>query len=445
MRKSLFLILMLLATNALAFDPAKAPRYPSPDMYRPNVDSIILRGNNSSGDISTMSVKPTGAAVAQTLADLMAQRLNIKGNDLSQSNYAGLGPYITFGNTDALNYLYSHRNGTQPSLLGTAATVRNTAGSGTFGPVAADFAHMFATQKDNWSTATGSAALEGEIDPVFVITNQGKKGDTAGLLVNATKRRDNLTTLQSDETGAPSLFEGSVSLTDASGNIYHNMHSILGFAESPLNNPGGPNSMSGGRGFGSYNETFLGTWFSAFHASSVSTATGWQNYFSGATTRDPATINYRVDNNGIVYSGFPAARVSYGYDANADAMLFKDQAGATIGFIGRTSKVWGAIGGIQIGVGAVQAYLNAKSGTATIPANMASLAVADVTTLAITGAQPGDMVTVSTVIADSGLSGYRLFGVVTAAGVVTIRAQNLNPTTAGGTAISFTAKVERFQ
>ncbi|EIZ87167.1 hypothetical protein WYO_0204 [Methylobacterium sp. GXF4] len=73
MRKSLFLVPLLLATNALAFDATKAPRYPSPDMYRPNVDSIILKGDVSSGNVSGMSVAPSDGRGVGTLDKLIGQ------------------------------------------------------------------------------------------------------------------------------------------------------------------------------------------------------------------------------------------------------------------------------------------------------------------------------------------------------------------------------------
>ncbi|MGU3659256.1 hypothetical protein [Methylobacterium fujisawaense] len=85
MRKSLFLISMLLATNALAFDAAKAPRYPSPDMYRPNVDSIILRGNNSSGDISNMTVVTPSAPDGKPISDLIQNPIGDASNMLTKA------------------------------------------------------------------------------------------------------------------------------------------------------------------------------------------------------------------------------------------------------------------------------------------------------------------------------------------------------------------------
>jgi len=49
-------ILSLLPSLAGAYDPARAPGYGSPDMYRPNMDSVILRGNNSRGQAGGLSV-----------------------------------------------------------------------------------------------------------------------------------------------------------------------------------------------------------------------------------------------------------------------------------------------------------------------------------------------------------------------------------------------------
>ncbi|MGU3417785.1 hypothetical protein [Methylobacterium sp. D54C] len=54
----------LLSGHALAFDADQARRYPSPDLYRPNVDSLILRGTGSQGPADGFSVTlPGGGAV----------------------------------------------------------------------------------------------------------------------------------------------------------------------------------------------------------------------------------------------------------------------------------------------------------------------------------------------------------------------------------------------
>lgn len=69
MRFRLFAALaaVLISGPAIAYDAAKAPRYASPDMYRPNVDRIILNGPGSTGDVSGMSVTPNGGSILRLL------------------------------------------------------------------------------------------------------------------------------------------------------------------------------------------------------------------------------------------------------------------------------------------------------------------------------------------------------------------------------------------
>ncbi|UIN34037.1 glycoside hydrolase family 55 protein [Methylobacterium oryzae] len=66
---------LLIAAPAVAYDATKAPRYASPDMYRPNVDRIILNGPGSTGPVDGMSVTVPGG-VSRSLADRAADVLN---------------------------------------------------------------------------------------------------------------------------------------------------------------------------------------------------------------------------------------------------------------------------------------------------------------------------------------------------------------------------------
>ncbi|WP_020094962.1 hypothetical protein [Methylobacterium sp. 285MFTsu5.1] len=70
-RTTLAAFLTLLSSHALAYDATKASRYASPDMYRPNVDRIILNGPGSTGDVSGMSVTPNASAPAQSLSRML--------------------------------------------------------------------------------------------------------------------------------------------------------------------------------------------------------------------------------------------------------------------------------------------------------------------------------------------------------------------------------------
>ena len=97
MRKYILLTIPLLLpeTNALAFDATKATRYPSPDMYRPNVDAVIARGVGSSfpaleitgpgitcapgSACDASSLKAAGTSqIARSLAARLDDTLNIK-------------------------------------------------------------------------------------------------------------------------------------------------------------------------------------------------------------------------------------------------------------------------------------------------------------------------------------------------------------------------------
>lgn len=63
-----------LSGHALAFDPGSAGRYPSPDLYRPNVDRIIINGSGSTGSADLFSVTPQGlpSIATRTFRDKLA-------------------------------------------------------------------------------------------------------------------------------------------------------------------------------------------------------------------------------------------------------------------------------------------------------------------------------------------------------------------------------------
>ena len=66
----------LLSSPVLAFDPAQANRYPSPDLYRPSVDRLVIAGDGvtcaagAACDASPLRVRPSATAPADTLARL---------------------------------------------------------------------------------------------------------------------------------------------------------------------------------------------------------------------------------------------------------------------------------------------------------------------------------------------------------------------------------------
>ena len=83
-----------LSGHAVAYDATKASRYASPDMYRPNVDRVIINGSGSTGDVSAMSVLPQGAGSSMALSLLMRNVPQIAGGTINLLNGPALGSVV---------------------------------------------------------------------------------------------------------------------------------------------------------------------------------------------------------------------------------------------------------------------------------------------------------------------------------------------------------------
>ncbi|MDE3749382.1 hypothetical protein, partial [Methylobacterium radiotolerans] len=46
--------LLVSTISASAFDPSASPRYGSPDMYRPNVDDVLIRGGRAGATVDRL-------------------------------------------------------------------------------------------------------------------------------------------------------------------------------------------------------------------------------------------------------------------------------------------------------------------------------------------------------------------------------------------------------
>jgi hypothetical protein len=90
---------LLIAAPAVAYDATKAARYASPDMYRPNVDRLIINGSgitctNPAGcDGSGLSVTPPGGTVSMLLSTVLgnvrsAESFNAKGDGTTDDTAA---------------------------------------------------------------------------------------------------------------------------------------------------------------------------------------------------------------------------------------------------------------------------------------------------------------------------------------------------------------------
>jgi hypothetical protein len=92
---------IFISGSALAYDATKALRYPSPDLYRPNVDRLIINGLGSTGDVSSMKVGSSSLgdlfSGAASLSNLAIN--SIKTNAMSIGATAASGPYLVLGNS----------------------------------------------------------------------------------------------------------------------------------------------------------------------------------------------------------------------------------------------------------------------------------------------------------------------------------------------------------
>jgi hypothetical protein len=196
---------------------------------------------------------------------------------------AGVGnPGVTSGNAIPFSAVasgfsvWSDYTSTNTGVVSTATFIRNVDGSGTFGPSYADIAAMFSTQKHSYLTS----AVEGELDTLYVVARQGKKGDVLGIGIDVQKVRTG-----TGDTGAPGMIEGVVKWIDTSGNALQSQHLIMGFAEST----GGE---SAGQGYGYSVEARGGTWFAAYQVGAFHEETSLGTYgyrFVMVASKDPAT------------------------------------------------------------------------------------------------------------------------------------------------------------
>lgn len=74
-------ILSLISAHAYAFDPGKAPRYQSPDLYQPNVDSVVVHGRGSKGPVDGMDVTSPDVGSIPLALSARVQRLPLTAAD----------------------------------------------------------------------------------------------------------------------------------------------------------------------------------------------------------------------------------------------------------------------------------------------------------------------------------------------------------------------------
>lgn len=282
-------------------------------------DTLQILGSGSTGDVSAMTVLPDAGAPQNSISSLLANRLLTRGNDITANVDESIADKVPFSNTGAKHFLYSHRSKTGRALLGTTSIIRNSVGSGDFGPGSADYALLTSSRKDDYLKSTA----EGEIDTQIIIARQGKKGDSTPLALDTEKVRAKLDEVAPDETGATLGFEIAASLVrPGTGEPYHSSSVYGAFIESPF----GP---SKGAGFGFAARARRGNWYSAFYSAADQTlgGGGWDNIFVNDRTSagDQSGINFRINESGRTFQGLPAGRMSWGYDDSSNAWTMRDE------------------------------------------------------------------------------------------------------------------------
>lgn len=218
-----------------------------------------------SGNISAASVK-TNTSLASFLSTSF-------GPD-------GLG-WIRYGATTAPNYNHYRNTANHQYILAATAAMIDSPGSGFFGPAYAESGILTSAQKDNYLTSS----VEGEIDTINCIATQNKKGDVACLLANVTKVRSG-----SGDTGGALGAEFGTYMRNPSGTILNEVHNIPALVESAA-------GVSGGSGYGSWNESWVGTNFAGVYVGAYKPsdpATGWIYAFAAANDRTNSNWYFRV-------------------------------------------------------------------------------------------------------------------------------------------------------
>lgn len=376
----------------------------------------------------------------------------------------GLGPdgpgYLPLLATGSKTYEVDEQKTTHTDgAFFTKAIIKQSSGSGAFGPQAADGALILCAEKvtydgsgnrvGGWLTAQG----EGEIDTLEVFARQGHKGDTAGIAVDVRKVR----TGASGETGGGTPIEVASAIVNESDVPSLSMHWIPGMTETAA-------GLSGGKGYGNWVETRAGKWYSAFYAGNVGAASSdnenpalgddtFENIVVASTSRNPAgtDVIFRIGGSAepgglvaAVFQGKPANQTVGWHNPGTSAYEWRTGGGVIKMTLGSTGVLTPAAG-LQIGSGSVETYMRVVKGAVTyasgnIPANT-TVALGNV---ACAGCLVGDMVTVAYTGTAGGAASLDLSGVIYVNGTVTLLGRNTTTAAVNYGSIDYTAKVERF-
>ncbi len=251
----------------------------------------------------TNSTASNGSALGRLFGGNHAAQQPAKGSYLAPVG-PGRRPWlnlIPFGGFWAYSYLDTNVNATHPTTANIGfLSAYNTVGSGVFGAAKPDVSIMSSLRKKSFLTST----TEGELDGVISITRQGHKGDTGAFIADVKKVKTGTTA----DTGGAIGNEFSVGYVDTSENYLNRVHVLSGFMESAA-------GVSGGAGYGSYNESYNGTNYAAYYGGSLQTYdanSGWQWLLMGTNSRTVAGQYFRIRGDktrtpGDIVQGFTGA------------------------------------------------------------------------------------------------------------------------------------------
>jgi len=120
---------------------------------------------------------------------------------------------------------------------------REAIGSGAFGPASADMALMVTAGKTNAQTSL----VEGELAGMWIVTEQGRKGDTGGLIVSSSKFKS----FTADDSGGITTLEVAGIWKDVNNNVIWEVHTLPSFGVglgADVSNGGGYGIMLGNNG-----------------------------------------------------------------------------------------------------------------------------------------------------------------------------------------------------
>lgn len=296
----------------------------------------------SAGSIASLALADNafvGLDAAAQTSDSKTRVSSMAKQDLTAVADQGVGsdannlvPYAAFG-TKLYEYVKRTATHIGASLASRGLFVK-TIGSGAFGPASADVGHIISMEKvdsfDGSGNPVGSyltATGEGEMEPLWLISRQGRKGDGSTFIFDSSK----VVTGTGADNGGVVGGEVRLSTVNASGVTQRAMHNLPGIISHISN-------FDSGQGIGHFVEFRKGAFFSGLHVGNTLVSDG--EAYEGANSltyivsyadaRALARIKAALDINGTLYQGYPDNRRATSYDSATGIWAVKDETGAVM-------------------------------------------------------------------------------------------------------------------